>query len=60
MLPPIAIQRELEEGLLHRFETDFSPPELQYIAIYRETPLNPLAEIVSSLACKVAAEGDDA
>ena len=59
MLPPIAIQKELEEGLLHRFETDFSPPELPYVAIYRETPLNPLAEIVSQLACVVAGEAVD-
>lgn len=56
MLPPIAIERELKEGLLHIFETDFSPPELHYMSIYPETPLNPLAEIISDMARSVAAE----
>ncbi|MBT3358326.1 MAG: LysR family transcriptional regulator [Rhodospirillales bacterium] len=54
MLPPITIERELKEGLLHVFETDFSPPELHYTSIYPATPLNPLAEIISDMARSIA------
>lgn len=56
LLPRIAIEAELKEGLLHLFETDFSPPDLQYVSIYPATPLNPLAEIVSDMARSVAAD----
>lgn len=59
MLPPIAIQKELADGLLQAFETDFSPPDLHYVAVYRETPLDPLAEIVSAMAREIADETPD-
>ncbi|MFV2091547.1 MAG: LysR substrate-binding domain-containing protein, partial [Hyphomicrobiales bacterium] len=55
LLPPVAIERELKAGHLHLFETDFSPPDLQYVAIYPATPLNPLAEIISDKARSIAA-----
>jgi len=56
MLPPIAIERELKEGLLHVFETDFAPPKLHYTSIYPATPLNPLAEIISDMAQSIATD----
>jgi DNA-binding transcriptional LysR family regulator len=55
-IPPMAIQRELDEGLLHIFKTNFDLPDLHYIAIHPASPLNPVASIIAGMAREVAAE----
>jgi DNA-binding transcriptional LysR family regulator len=55
-LPNIMIAKELEEGSLKKIRAVWTPSNLTFTASYSDEPFNPIAEIATEIAVKVAQE----
>lgn len=56
VLPPIAIQQELQNNLLQIFKTDFVLPDLQYFSIYPKQSNHKILDLITDIAREIAAE----